>query len=64
VIFRPSGEECLDSVNRKCDMIAHQRQPVARFEPDVTEMKPAAKGAPAQEEKRQEWQRTYDAAHR
>jgi hypothetical protein len=45
-------------------MIAHQRQPVARFEPDVTEMKPAAKGAPAQKEKRQEWQRTYDAAHR
>jgi hypothetical protein len=45
-------------------MIAHQRQPVASFEPDVTQVKPAAKGATAEQEKRQEGQRMYDAAHR
>ncbi len=45
-------------------MIAHQRQSVARFEPDVTQMNPPAKGAATEQEKRREGEQTYDAAHR
>jgi hypothetical protein len=45
-------------------MIANQRQSVARFEPEVTQMNPAAQRAAAQQEKRREWEHTYDPAHK
>ena len=49
-------------VDRKCDMVPYQRQPMAGFQPHVTQMQPPAKGAPAQQEKRQEYR--YDPPHR
>ena len=45
-------------------MVPYQRKPVARFEPDVTQMDPAAKGAPAQQGENEEWERKYEAPHR